>query len=186
MGQGMPTKIIILFFILLSILLISVTLLFTAKPIYLKKVEKIRVLNIQKVYNKTYFRKRNRYTPKRSVKFAQAEINQILIDNPIEFDKNSYLLENNNGRKNYQTLAKIIDVFNNLKGKAIVEIKTYTNKKGSKQLNLNLSQKRADQLKRYISNCTKIVFISAIGYGKEIQHKKNEKKYLEITLKRIK
>jgi len=186
MGQAMPTKIIFLFFILLSILLISITLLFTAKPIYLEKVEKIRVLNIQKVYHKTYLRKRNMYIPQRSIKFAQAEINKILIDNPIEFDKNSYVLENNSSRKNYQTLAKIIEVFNNLKGKAIVEIKTYTNKKGSKRLNLNLSQKRADQLKRYMNNCSNITFISAIGYGKEIQHKKDEKKYLEITLKRIK
>ena len=186
MGQGMPTKIIILFFILLSILLISVTLLFTAKPIYLEKVEKIRILNIQKVYNKTYFRRRNRYTPQRSIKFAQVEINQILIDNPIEFGKNSYLLENNSSRKNYQTLANIGDVINNLKGKAILEIKTYTNTKGSKQFNLKLSQKRADQLKRYMNNCSNIIFVSAIGYGKEIQHKKDEKKYLEINLKRIK
>jgi len=185
-GQDMPTKIIFLFFILLSTLLISVTLLFTAKPLYLKKIEKIRILNIQKVYHKTYFRKRNQHVPQRSIKFAQKKINEILINTPINFYKGSYLLENNSSRKNYQTLAQIISVVNNLKEKIILEIKTNTNKKGSKQVNLKLSQQRADQLKRYMNSQSNIIFISAIGYGEEIQHKKNEKKYLEITLKRIK
>jgi len=173
----MPTKIIFLFFILLSILFISVTLLFTAKPIYLEKVEKIRISNIQKIYHKSYFRKRNQHIPQRSIKFAQEKINQILID--INFD-------NNNSRKNYQSLAKIIDILDNLKDKAILEIKTYNRTKGSKQLNLKLSQKRADQLKNYIKSRSKIIFISAIGYGEELQHKKNEKKYIKLNLKRIK
>jgi len=188
MGQGMPTKIILLFFILLSTLLISVTLLFTAKPLYLEKIEKIRILNLQQIYHKSYFRKRNQQIPQRSIKFAQEKINKVLVDTPISFDTNSYLLDNNssNHRENYQTLASIVDVLNNLKEKAILEIKTHTNKKGSKQLNLKLSQKRADILKTYINNRSQIVFISAIGYGEEIQHKKDEKKYLEITLKRIK
>jgi len=186
MGQAMPTKIILLFFILLSTLFISVTLLFTAKPIYLKKIEKIRILNIQKIYHKSYFRKRNQHIPQRTIKFAQARINQILIENPIDFDKNSYLIENNSSRQNYQTLAKIIDVLNNLKEKAILEIKIYTNIVGSKQLNLTLSQKRADQLKSYVKSRSKIVFISAIGYGKEIKNKKDEKKYIKLNLKRIK
>jgi len=179
----MSTKIILLFFILLSTLLISLTLLFTAKPIYLKKVEKIRILNIQKIYNKSYFRKRNQHIPQRSLEFAQAKINQILTDNPIKFNKNSFLLENNSSRQNYQTLAKIIDVLNNLKEKAILEIKTHTTTNGSKQFNLKLSQKQADQLKSYIKGRSNIVFISAIGYGKEI---KNEKKYIKLNLKRVK
>lgn len=186
MGQGMPTKIIFLFFILLSTLLISITLLFTAKPLYLAKVEATRILNIQKIYRKTYFRKRNQHIPQRSIKFVQEKINQILIHKPINFESNSYLLENNNSRENYRTLANIIALLNNLKEKVIVEIKTYTNKNGSKQRNLKLSQQRAEQLKKYINERSKIIFISAIGYGEEIQHKKNEKEYLEITLKRIK
>jgi outer membrane protein OmpA-like peptidoglycan-associated protein len=186
MGQGMPTKIILLFFILLSTLFISVTLLFTAKPLYLAKNEKMRISNIQKTYHKTYFRKRNQQIPQRSIKFAQAEINQILIDTPINFNKSSYLLENNSSRKNYQTLASILAVLNNLKEKSILEIKTHTSTKGSKQLNLKLSQKRADQIKSYMKSRSNMIFISAIGYGEEIQDKKDEKKYLEITLKRIK
>ncbi len=176
----MRTKIIFLFFILLSILLISITLLFEAKHIYLAKVEKIRILNIQKVYYKSYFRKRDKHVPKRSVEFAQKEINQILIENPIEFEKNSSLV------KNHQILRGITNILNNLKKEAIVEIKTYTDKDGHKQYNLKLSQQRADELKKYINNRTKMSFISAIGYGEEIQHKKNEKKYLEIYLKRVK
>ena len=182
----MSTKIIFLFFILLSTLLISITLLFTAKPIYLAKVEARRILNIQKTYHKTYFRKRNQHIPQRSIEFAQEKINQILIETPITFNKNAYLLETNSSRQNYQTLSKIIDVVNNLKNESILEIKTYTTIKGSKQRNLKLSQKRADQLKSYIQNRSKIIFISAIGYGKENQQKRNKKQYLEIILKRIK
>ena len=186
MGQSMPTKIILLFFILLSTLFISVTLLFTAKPLYLAKIEKTRLLNIQKVYHKTYFRKRKQHVPQRSISFAQEEINQILRDTPIFFDNSSSLLEHNKSRKNYQTLTDIISVMNNLKEKAILEIKTHTDKKGSKQDNLKIAQKRADKLKAYIDNRSKLVFISAIGYGEEIQQKENKNNYLEITLKRIK
>jgi len=186
MGQSMPTKIILLFFILLSTLLISLTLLFTAKPLYLAKIEKTRILNIQKVYHKTYFRKRNQHVPQRSIKFAQEEINQILIHTPIHFDTSSYFLENNGSRENYQILANIISVINNLKEEAILEIKIHTHTDGSKQQNLKLSQKQADQLKSYMKKRSNLIFISAIGYGKAIQHKKDEKKYLEITLKRIK
>jgi outer membrane protein OmpA-like peptidoglycan-associated protein len=186
MGQGMPTKIILLFFILLSTLLISITLLFTAKPLYLAKMEKIRVSNIQKNYHKSYLRKRNTHATQRTIKFAQEKINQILTYRAISFDKNDYLLENNNSKENYQTLAKILRVLNNLKEKAILEIKTHTSTKESKQVNLKLSQQRADQLKSYISSRSNIIFISAIGYGEEIQENNDKRKYLEITLKRIK
>ena len=186
MGQLMPTKIILLFFILLSTLFISLTLLFTAKPLYLAKMEKTRLLNIQKVYHKTYFRKRKQHVPQRAISFAQKAINQILRESPIYFEKNAYSLETNSSRRNYQTLAKIVDVINHLKEKSILEIKTHSRTKGSKQENLNLSQKRADQLKNYIKSRSSIVFISAIGYGTAIQSKKDKEKSLEITLKRIK
>ena len=186
MGQSMPTKIIFLFFILLSTLFISLTLLFTAKPLYLAKIEKTRRLNIQKIYHKTYFRKRKQPIPQRSIRFAQEAINQILRDSPIYFDKSSYFLENNSSRRNYQTLATLLAVLNNLKENAILEIKTHTDKEGSKQDNLKLSQQRADQLKSYINSRSTIIFISAIGYGKEIQYKKDNNNSLEITLKRIK
>jgi outer membrane protein OmpA-like peptidoglycan-associated protein len=188
MGQSMPTKIILLFFILLSTLLITITLLFTAKPLYLAKTEQTRILNIQKIYHKSYLRRRNKQIPQRSIKFAQEEINTILRDSPIYFEQNSDLLENNssNPRKNHQTLANIIGVLNHLQENVILEIKTYTNKKGSKQQNLKIAQQRADRLKAYINSRCKIVFISAIGYGEEIQHKDHKNNYLEITLKRIK
>jgi outer membrane protein OmpA-like peptidoglycan-associated protein len=183
----MQTKIIILFFTLLSILLISVTLLFTAKPLYLIKVERERVANIQKVYHKSYFRKRKKHTPQRSIKLAQTEINTILEQRPIFFEKKSYLLENNQSKENFKTLTKLLNVINNLKDKSIVKIETHTDRKGSKKENLKLSQKRADSLKVYIQSRSKIVFISAIGYGEEIKKKKkSQKKYLEIHLTRIK
>ena len=186
----MHSKIILLFFILLSTLLIVVTLLFTAKPLYLAKVEKERIAKIQKVYHKTYFRKRNKHTPKRSIKFAQIEIDTILVKTPIKFRNNSYSLEDNGSRKNLKTLTKVIDVINNLKDNFILQIETHTDKKGSKKTNLKISQQRADRLKEYISHRSKIIFISAIGYGEEMKHKKkkteSQKKYLEINLKRIK
>lgn len=183
----MSTKIIFLFFILLSILLISITLLFSAKSIYLEQIEKRRILNIQKVYHKSYFRKRDIYIPERSIRFAQYQINKILKKRTIEFKDKSHLLDSNSTHpKNYKILKKIVEILNHLKKEAIVEIKTYTDKKGLKQYNLKLSQKRADEIKRYISSRSKIAFISAIGYGEEIKYKNNEKKYLEIIIKRIK
>ena len=183
----MQTKIIILFFILLSILLISVTLLFTAKPIYLVKVEKDRVAKVQKNYYKSYFRKRNIHIPLRSIRVAQKEIDTILIETPIQFKYKSYSLEDNKSRDNFIILNKMIDILNNLKDKAILQIETHTDSKGSKRDNLKLSQKRADSLKSFIKSRSKIVFISAIGYGEEIKNKKkSNKKYLDINLKRIK
>ena len=183
----MQTKIIILFFTLLSILLISVTLLLTAKPLYLAKVERDRVANIQKSYNKSYFRKRDIHTPLRSIEFAQIKVNNILLETPIDFEYKSYLLERNSSRGNFKTLAKVVDVLNNLKDKAILKIETHTDSNGSKRANLKLSQKRADILKDFIKSRSDIVFISAIGYGEEIKSKKkSKKKYLEINLKRIK
>jgi len=165
-------------------------LLFTAKPLYLAKAERERVAKIQKTYHKTYSRKRNRHTTKRSIKFAQAKIDEILIQTPLSFKANSYLLEGNQSRENYQTLAKMIDVLNNLKDKSILQIETHTDKNGSKKSNLKLSQQRADTLKKYIHSRSELVFISAIGYGEEIQPKKSkkehQKRYLNINLKRIK
>jgi len=185
----MHSKIILLFFVLLSTLLIVVTLLFTAKPLYLEKVKKERIAKIQKIYHKTYFRKRNIHTPKRSIKFAQIEIDTILTQTPIRFQNNSFSLEHNNSRENFKTLAKVIDVLNNLKDDFILQIETHTDKKGSKRKNLKISQERADILKEYIEKRSKIIFISAIGYGEEIKYKKrkkNQKRYLKINLKRIK
>ena len=190
MGQHMQTKITILFFALLSILLILITLLFTAKPLYLAKAERQRIANIQKVYHKNYFRKRNKHSPKRSILLAQFEIDTILGDNPIKFETQSCSLEGNQSRENFKILTKIIEVINNLKDKSIIQISTYTDKKGSKKENLRVSQQRADILKEYINSRTNILFISAIGYGGEIEGKRDkkerEKKYIEINLKRIK
>jgi outer membrane protein OmpA-like peptidoglycan-associated protein len=189
-GKHMQSKIILLFFILLSTLLISVTLLFTAKPLYLAKVERERVANLQKVYHKSYFRKRNRHTPKRSIKFGQMEIDSILEETPIIFEKNADSLEHNQSRENFKTLTKVVNVLNNLKDKFVLQIETHTDKRGSKQGNLKISQKRADSIKGFINQRSNIVFISAIGYGEEIKGKKNRKKshkkYLEIKIKRIK
>jgi len=186
----MQTNITLLFFTLLSTLLIVVTLLLKAKPLYLTKVERERISNIQKVYHKSYLKKRIKHTPKRSIKFAKMEIDKILTEEPIIFEKGSSSLDLNNSRKNYKILAKIVDVVNNLESDSILQIETHTDKTGSKRDNLKLSQKRADILKSYIKDRSNIVFISAIGYGEEIQEKKSkiesQKKYLKINLKRIK
>jgi len=175
--EAMSTKMIFIFFILLSTLLISITILFEAKPIYEARAEKMRLLTIQHVYHKHYFRSRNIDEPKRSIPFAQEKINNIM--------KNSDIIDNNSSIKNYKVLAKIISVLNNLKNKAILEIKVYRDKNTSKQDNLKLSQQEAELLKEYINKRTKIAFISAIGYGEELKDK-NKHRDLEINLKRIK
>jgi len=179
----MKTKIILLFFTLLSILLISVTLLLTTKPLYLAKVERDRLMQIQKVYHKSYFRRKNIHIAQRSIEFAQHEINELLVETPILFKSHSTILDHNRSSENFGQLTKLILILNNIKDKFILKIETHTNKDGSKKENLKLSQKRADNLKNYINYKSKIIFISAIGYGEEI---KKQKQHLEINLKRIK
>lgn len=173
----MSIKVMFLFFILLSTLLISIAILFEAKPIYEARAEKMRLLTIQHVYHKDYFRNRNIDEPKRSIPFAQEKINNIL--------ENSNIIDNNSSIKNYKVLANIISILNNLKNKAILEIKVYKDKNISKQDNLKLSQQEAEKLKEYLGKRTKIAFISAIGYGKEVKNIKKSR-YLEINIKRLK
>jgi len=159
----MHSKLLFLFFILLSVLLISITLLFVGKPFYAKQLEEKRVASIQINYEKHYFKRRDSHIPIRSTYFAQKKINQ-LIEKSIST----------------QTLRKVIDVLNNMNETAVLQIEVYKNDKKSKKENFYLSQKEANRLKVYISKQTNLAFISAIGYVKG----KNET--IEFKLKRIK
>jgi len=159
----MHSKILFLFFILLSILLISVTLLFVGKPLYTKQLEEKRVANIQTHYAKNYFKRREQHTPIRSTYFAQKKISQLI--------KKSI---------STKTLSKVVEVLNNMNEKAVLQIEVYKNDKKSKKENFYLSQKEANRLKAYISKRTNLAFISAIGYVK------GKNKTVEFKLKRIK
>ena len=158
-------------------------------------MEEQRVANIQKIYHKSYLKKRDKHLPIRHAKSAQKKIKSLLALNPIYFDINSSILEYNLSKmeknKNYVTLAQIIEILNNLNEKIILKIKTHTNKKRfSKKYNLKLSQERADIIKSYIKERSNIIFISSIGYGKEITFIKSKKRLkqapLTLHLQRIK
>jgi outer membrane protein OmpA-like peptidoglycan-associated protein len=183
----MQTKTLLFLFLFFSTLLISLSIWSIAKPLYLKQIEAQRVENIQSIYRKTYLRKRDKHVPQRSILSAQKAINQLLIQNPILFREKLISLDNNQS-SNHQTLAQVIAVINNIRESVILKIEIHTDKSGSKQLNLKLSQQRADQLKAYIAIRTDIPFISAIGYGKEIPLKFKKKSYfrrIEFNLQRI-
>ena len=191
----MQAKTLFLLFITSSIFFLSLSLLLIIKPLHLKRVEAKRVANIQRVYHKSYFKKRDIHIPIRNTKTAQKKIEKILISNPISFEGNSSILEQNLSKleinKNYVSLARIIEVLNNLNEKIILKIKTHTNKKRfSKKYNLKLSQERADIIKSYIKERSNIIFISSIGYGKEITFMKSKKRLkqapLTLHLQRIK
>jgi outer membrane protein OmpA-like peptidoglycan-associated protein len=190
----MRSKTLFILFIISSIVFLSISLLLLIKPLHLKKVEIRRVANIQKTYYKNYLKRRDRHTPLRHAKSAQKKIEKLLALHPIYFDLNSSLLEYKLSKmernKNYVALAQIIEVLNNLNEKIILKIKTHTTKTGSKKHNLKLSQQRADKIKDYIQKRSNIIFISSIGYGKEITLIKSKKKLkqepLTLHLQRIK
>jgi len=184
----MQPRTLLLLFLFLSILFITFSLWCVTKPLYLKQLQMQRASNIQKVYRKSYLKRRNQYVPQRSVFFAQKAINQLLKQTPILFNENSFELENNQS-SNHQTLTQVISILNHMKEKYILKIETHTDRGGSKKHNLQLSQQRADRVKSYIEERTTIPFISAIGYGREIPLKSKKKPYLkriELKLQRIK
>ena len=171
-------------FFVLSTLLIVVTLTDYMKDFFLPKNQK--EIRVQKS-KKNYLKKRDEFVPTRTLSMAQKEIDMIL-------DKNSYLFNKNISNKGSidsikVTLLNLTKVLNNLEEDAILTISTYSQKKGSKVYNLELSQKYADFLKKYFRERTSLPLIVAIGYGKAIPFKKEDKRdyrQIQINLKRIK
>jgi len=168
----MRAKTLILIFILLSILLLTLSIFFTAQPLYQKKLEKRRIENIQKVYYKEYYKRRDFHIPKRSLLLAQKEINQ--------------LIKNHKPEEKQQLLIQTISILNNIKEKFVLKIEVHTAKKGSKRELLKYSKIEAKELKNFIQNRTEIPFISSIGYGNRLIKKSQSSQHIKFILQRIK
>ncbi|CAA6802839.1 MAG: Unknown protein [uncultured Sulfurovum sp.] len=176
-GVKMKVGQILFLFFFFAVLLIYMTIQQNAEDIYGEYLEKERVNNLQSSYAKTYYRQRTDYIPLRSFSLVQKEIDNILIKTPIIFENNSSVtLENS-------ILVKIVKIINRVKEDVVLSINTHSNTKGSAIDNLNLSQKRADNLKAYFLKRTNLPFIVAIGYGDKLSLKKRA---VEVNLKRIK
>ena len=173
----MKLKVIVIIYFFISILFIAFALFMNAESLYEEQLEKNRLSNIQKVTTKKYSRQRKSYVPKRSIVLAQKEINRLLENEPIIFTVNNFSL------KMSKVLINIVTILNNMKEEVVLNIITHTDNKGTSAYNLDLSQKRADNLKVYFRKRTNLPFVVAIGYGKEFLLKNS---LLEISLQRIK
>jgi len=179
----MQARGIFLLFILSSIILTSFYLYIFAKPLHRKYLEEERIANIQKICMKENPRRRDRPVLQCTVLEAEKKIQKLLETKPIHFDSASVSIEDK------VTLKALIDILNNINEDVILSISTHTDKDGSSQKNLKLSQKCADVLKEYIRERSQILLITAIGYGEELPLLKTTKKItnrrVEINLKRI-
>ena len=164
-------------FFISSILLVFITIERNAYQIYDKQMREIKMSKIQMLSVKTYTRTRKDYVPRRSLSLARKEIADILLKEPIQFEVNdsSFLGKG--------TLLKISKIINNLKEEVVLSILAHTDTVGTAKHNLYLSQKRADNLKKYFMNRTKLSFIVSIGYGEVFSLKT---RLIELHLKRIK
>ena len=188
----MKARVIFVLFLLFSSSLILLCLYVCAEPLHLQRVEADRIAKIQTVVMKTYPRNRDVRIPERSFWEASEEIARLLKKRPLCFKSGSSSWEQNNSMElNYTkvTLKGIIDVLNHINEDVILSIATHTDKEGSQQQNLKLSQERADMIKHYIRERSSITLISSIGYGEEFPLLKSTKKLsnrrVEIDLKRI-
>ena len=181
----MRTKTLILFYLFISLLLISSALWFVAKPLHLKRLEVARIARIQKICMKESPKRRDRHTTERTVKEAQRVINNLLKGG--RRIKKETLFSNKNLDK--KSLFKFLKVVNNLTEKAILTISVHTNPAKSKQESLTISQERADLLKEYFFKKSELVLVTAIGYGEEIPLENNDKNIsnerMEFNLKKV-
>ncbi len=125
-------------------------------------------------------------TPQTTVESTQAQINAILLENPIYFRKNSNELT----LTSKQVLDRIIDIVN----RTTEEIKSmriagHTDASGSAAYNKILSQRRAQSVRDYfISHHIKVPRIETVGYGEERPVTDNpydkENRRVEITIHR--
>lgn len=145
---------------------------------------------------KEYSRKRNHHLHIASLQKAQREINHLLLKRPITFLDHSDQLDENSSTEqsvpnpNKVTLAEISNIVNYFKEeKLILRIATHTDKAGTQQENLKLSQARADRLKSYFKQKSPVALITSIGYGEQFPRFKADSnlsnKRVEIHLRRI-
>lgn len=189
----MKANSLFLLFLFSSLLLIVLCLFLYATPLYEHRLEVIRLSKIQKVCMKAYSRKRDKHIYIYSFNQAQQRIKTLLLKNPIEFLPDSASIDINHSvqreaNQTKVTLAHIVKILETIDEKVALTIAVYTDKEGTKQHNLKLSQERADKLKNYINKKIKISFISSIGYGEAFPLRPDNNgtnRRVEIELKRI-
>jgi len=156
-------------FLMLSLGFILFTLFVNAPKLNDKRVEKIRLSKIQKVFYKSYMKRREVYVPNRSVSLAQKKIDAILKKNMLRFP-----IENGTKKR----LTKLVKVINRVDDNVILAIEVYMRSRGSQKKDLITSQARADELKAYFTKrATSLPLITAIGYGSSLSVK--DKRVLE-------
>jgi len=161
---------IIILFITISLILLCIWM-HTKRHIELNSVEnKIVYEPIPIPIKKTLFE-------------AQKEINLLLLNHPIKFLDNGFLLENN------KTAKSIVSILTQTIGNIVIKVASHSDNNGSSSYNRKLTQKRADIIASYINNKCNIKFITAIGYGKEFPLSKEDNRTIssriEIYLRRI-
>jgi len=189
----MKAKSLFLLFLLFSTLLILLSLFLYVTPLNEYRLERVRLSKIQKVCMKDYLRKRDKHIYVYSLEQAQQKIDRLLLKNPILFLPHSSSFEENSSvstqpNQDKVTLARIVKVLNALNEEVALSIATHTDKVGSEQKNLKLSQARADRLKLYMEEKSNVFFVSSIGYGEELPltaDKNGTNQRVEIHLKRI-
>ena len=189
----MKTGTLFILFILFSSLLIFLGIWVYAEDIYLKRLEAIRISKIQKVCMKDYPRKRDHHIIERNADKAQLKINKLLAIQPLSFEKEGFLEENQSTELKRDTnkvvLARIIDVLNNMNETVVLNIEVHTDEIGSNQENLKFSQTCADRLKSYIEKRSELMLITAIGYVEEFPLYQSDdnlsNKRIEIGLKKV-
>jgi len=176
---------LMLFYLLTSLLLISLALWSVAKPLHLKRLEAERIARIQKVSMKESPKRRDEHTRERTVKEAQRVINNFLRGSR-RIEKETLFTQKNLNKK---SLFKLLKVLNHLREKAILTIFVHTNPMESKEESLTLSQQRADLLKEYFFTKSRLLLVTAIGYGEEIPLEKNDENIsnerMEFNLKKV-
>jgi outer membrane protein OmpA-like peptidoglycan-associated protein len=115
---------------------------------------------------------------------AQSEINTLLQDAVINFQRNSSKIL----PSSQKVLDNIIQIVNGLNNELSIDIAGHTDASGSASYNKMLSQKRSDSVKAYlIKHDINVKNFTSIGYGEEkLIFTPNDKRNrrVEITLKK--
>jgi len=167
----------------LFLVVLSITISLTLLCIWIHKNSYLKPQNIELSANKG----ESIYKPipipiKKTIPEAQQEIDSLLIEHPIKFLDNSFVLENN------KTINSIVSILNQTIGDIAIKVASYSDNNQTASYNRKLTQKRADTIASYIKSRYNTKIITAIGYGKEYPLSKEDNKTdnrIEIYLRRI-
>lgn len=152
-----------------------ITLKMTLHDLRSDYTQQVRLSNIQNVCAKENLRNRKVYISNYSLALASYEIASVLKAYPLLSKEKS--------------LRKVTTILNHLRDRAVLNIEVHQYAEGSVKKNLEVSQKNADKLKRYLLDKTNLIFISAIGFGATLPlHKEKDqgnKSRIEMNLQRI-